>query len=59
MSHLVREAVRLGAVGICPLDDEPMDKQGTTDLNRWGHYDKQTNTWHVWDVPTEETTDER
>lgn len=50
-SHLVAEAIRLGARLICPLDEALMDKQGTKDPDRWGHLNQGMNEWHVMDAP--------
>ena len=53
--HLVREAIRLNSRLVCPVDGATLDKQGTKDPNRWGHFHKELNEWHVTDVPKEET----
>lgn len=56
MSHLVIEAIRLGARFVCPVDDETLDKQGEKDPNRWGHLNQQMNEWHVTEVPKGDKT---
>ena len=56
--HLVREAIRLGAHLVCPVDGETLDKQGTKDPNRWGHLNQSMNEWHVAEVPTKEPSND-
>lgn len=53
--HLVREVIRLKGRLICAVDGAVMDKQGAQDPNKWGHFNKELNEWHVSIVPQEET----
>ena len=55
MSHLVEEAIRLGARLVCPVDGKTLDTESKQTPGRWGHVNKAMNEAHVWDVPGSET----
>lgn len=57
MSHLVEEALRLGARFVCPVDDEVLDVQGTKDPRRWGHLNRERNEWHLTGPEPKEISD--